>query len=165
MSYTHHMKAVTAFGISNPNMRTGCLVRLRAVLLGVCGLAAAALPGAAQVQTAPQVFARDEAGKTTLRAVRLTVPIRLDGTLDEEVYRQVPPIDQFLQAEGQSRFVAVLDPTHPLLDDVEDGERVGRAGVVVRLDGVAALLAACGKDPGRGDRNRPPNRYLVAGLG
>lgn len=39
--------------------------------------------------------------------------------------------------------------------------RVG-ARVVVMLVGLAALLAACAKDPVRVDRNRPPNTFLVA---
>jgi len=36
------------------------------------------------------------------------------------------------------------------------------ARVVVMLVGLAALLAACAKDPVRVDRNRPPTTYLVA---
>ena len=73
-------------------------VRFGAVLLAVCALAAAS-PGSAQTPSGSPVFSRDAAGKTTLRAVRLRAPIRLDGKLDEDVYRDVPPIDDFLQAE------------------------------------------------------------------
>ena len=58
--------------------------------------AAAAATQAGQV---PQVFSRDAAGKTTLHAVRITTPLKLDGKLDEAVYRDVPAIDQFIQAE------------------------------------------------------------------
>ena len=40
---------------------------------------------------------RDAAGRTTVRAIRLAAGIRLDGILDEEVYRSVLPITDFLQ--------------------------------------------------------------------
>ena len=45
----------------------------------------------------PEVFARDAAGRTTIRAVMLTRPLVLDGSLDEDVYRTTPPITAFLQ--------------------------------------------------------------------
>ena len=45
----------------------------------------------------PEVMSRDEQGRTTVRAVRLAEGIRLDGQLDEEVYRQVAPITGFIQ--------------------------------------------------------------------
>ncbi len=45
----------------------------------------------------PAVMNRDAAGRTTVRAIRLAAGIRLDGALDEEVYRSVPPITDFLQ--------------------------------------------------------------------
>ena len=46
---------------------------------------------------APAVMSRDADGRTTVRAVRLAAGIRLDGVLDEEVYRSVQPITDFLQ--------------------------------------------------------------------
>ncbi|MBI2186868.1 MAG: carbohydrate binding family 9 domain-containing protein [Acidobacteria bacterium] len=46
---------------------------------------------------APATVSRDERGRATVRAVRLTQPLRLDGRLDEEVYASVPPIDGFIQ--------------------------------------------------------------------
>jgi hypothetical protein len=46
---------------------------------------------------APEVVARDDQGRTTVRATRLTQEIQLDGRLDEEVYRTVPPISGFIQ--------------------------------------------------------------------
>ena len=46
----------------------------------------------------PEVISRDTAGHATVRAVRLTEPFRLDGTLDEAVYRSVPPIGDFIQS-------------------------------------------------------------------
>ena len=58
-------------------------------------------PTAAQeilpMPVAPEVVARDDQGRTTVRATRLTQEIRLDGRLDEEVYRTVPPITGFIQ--------------------------------------------------------------------
>ncbi len=47
----------------------------------------------------PEVMTRDASGRVTVRAVRLTTPIRLDGRLDEEVYGLVPPITDFIQQE------------------------------------------------------------------
>ena len=46
---------------------------------------------------APAVMARDEAGRTTVRAIRLAEGIRLDGQLDEAVYHTVPAITGFIQ--------------------------------------------------------------------
>ena len=45
----------------------------------------------------PAVMNRDEAGRTTVRAVRLAQGIRLDGVLDEAVYETVPAITGFIQ--------------------------------------------------------------------
>ena len=46
---------------------------------------------------APEVMNRDEAGRATIRAIKLTEGIRLDGRLDEEVYHTVPPVTDFIQ--------------------------------------------------------------------
>jgi hypothetical protein len=48
---------------------------------------------------APAVFAKDDQGRITLRATRLTAPLSLDGNLDEAVYNDVTPIDHFIQQE------------------------------------------------------------------
>ena len=45
----------------------------------------------------PAVIARDEQGRATVRAVRVAAPLRLDGRLDEAVYRDVRPITGFIQ--------------------------------------------------------------------
>jgi hypothetical protein len=47
----------------------------------------------------PATISRDDAGHVTVRAVRLTQPIRLDGILDEAHYRDVPPMSDFVQVE------------------------------------------------------------------
>jgi hypothetical protein len=46
---------------------------------------------------APATVTRDEQGRATIRAVRITEPLRLDGRLDEEAYTVVPAIDGFVQ--------------------------------------------------------------------
>jgi hypothetical protein len=48
---------------------------------------------------APAVVSRDESGRVTVRAVRLDAPLRLDGALDEALYRTVPSISDFIQVE------------------------------------------------------------------
>ena len=49
----------------------------------------------------PAVVARGEDGRTTIRAVRLESPLRIDGALDEALYADVPPISGFVQVEPQ----------------------------------------------------------------
>ena len=46
---------------------------------------------------APEVVTRDEQGRATVRAIKLAEGIRLDGQLDEAVYRMVPAITDFVQ--------------------------------------------------------------------
>jgi hypothetical protein len=46
----------------------------------------------------PAVLARDAAGNTTVRAIRLSTPLDIDGRLDEPVYAEVPPLDEFIQS-------------------------------------------------------------------
>jgi hypothetical protein len=48
----------------------------------------------------PSVITRDTAThRATIRAVRITTPLRIDGRLDDEVYTRVDPISDFLQME------------------------------------------------------------------
>ncbi len=54
---------------------------------------------AGPVPVPPATVARDDAGRVTVRAVRLDTALRVDGRLDDEVYRQTAPIDGFLQQE------------------------------------------------------------------
>jgi Domain of unknown function (DUF5916) len=49
----------------------------------------------------PEVISRDESGRATIRAVYLTMPIRIDGVLDEALYSDVPAISDFIQVEPQ----------------------------------------------------------------
>jgi len=46
---------------------------------------------------APQVVTRDTQGRATVRATRLTEPLRVDGRLDEPVYETVQYITDFVQ--------------------------------------------------------------------
>ncbi|MGE0446884.1 MAG: DUF5916 domain-containing protein [Vicinamibacterales bacterium] len=48
---------------------------------------------------APATMARDAEGRATVRAVRTAVPIRIDGRLDDPIYREVEPISGFIQTE------------------------------------------------------------------
>ena len=48
---------------------------------------------------APNVISRDGDGRATVRAVRLTESIRVDGILDERMYREIPSISDFIQTE------------------------------------------------------------------
>jgi Domain of unknown function (DUF5916) len=45
----------------------------------------------------PATIARDGRGHATVRAIRLTQPLRVDGKLDEAVYQTVPPISGLIQ--------------------------------------------------------------------
>ncbi len=62
--------------------------------------AAPTLANGHPVPGAQEVIARNERG-ITIRATRITAPMRIDGRLDEEVYRQVPAITEFIQQEPQ----------------------------------------------------------------
>jgi hypothetical protein len=53
---------------------------------------------------APATITRDESGKATVRAIRLTTPLDVDGSLDEAVYTDNPPFGDLVQvvpATGQ----------------------------------------------------------------
>src|SRR6266536_3433157 len=58
-------------------------------------LVAIAAPAAAQTA----VYTRDDAGGVTVRATRIVTPIKIDGRLDEEAYRQVEALTTFIQSE------------------------------------------------------------------
>ncbi|HXG90515.1 MAG TPA: DUF5916 domain-containing protein [Vicinamibacterales bacterium] len=46
---------------------------------------------------APETITRDERGRATVRAIKLTEPLRMDGKLDEQVYELNQPFGGFLQ--------------------------------------------------------------------
>jgi hypothetical protein len=45
------------------------------------------------------VITRDDEGRATVRATRITAPIRVDGRLDEAVYASLTPISDFIQQD------------------------------------------------------------------
>jgi len=49
----------------------------------------------------PEVIARDAQGRVTIRAVPVSGPMRIDGTLDEALYAGVPSMSDFVQVEPQ----------------------------------------------------------------
>ena len=49
----------------------------------------------------PAVISRDNTGLATVRAIRLTEPLRVDGRLDEAVYQEVLPMGDFIQSVPQ----------------------------------------------------------------
>src|SRR5262245_352711 len=53
---------------------------------------------------APEVISRDAQGRATVRATRLTSPLKIDGRLDERAYEEVRSMSDFIQndpAEGE----------------------------------------------------------------
>ena len=55
-------------------------------------------------------MARDDRGRATVRAARLTTPLSLDGRLDEEVYTLVAPVGGFIQ-QLPRQGVPATEPT------------------------------------------------------
>lgn len=47
----------------------------------------------------PETVSRDGSGDTIVRAIHLTSPLRLDGQLDEAVYRELRPASDFIQED------------------------------------------------------------------
>ncbi len=70
-----------------------------AVLLGSLPVFAQlpALVDAPPPPASPATIARDAQNRATIRAVRITTPLKVDGRLDEEVYTVVPPAGGFIQ--------------------------------------------------------------------
>ena len=59
----------------------------------------AMVPGVPPAPVPPATVSRNAAGQVTVRAVRLADGLELDGRLDEEIYRSVEPITDFVQFE------------------------------------------------------------------
>src|SRR5687768_1260442 len=81
--------------------------RRRVVVLGFVSLLAAA-PAVAQAEAptddaiaspAGSLLVRAPDGRTSVRATRISEPMRIDGRLDEAVYREIPPVTDFIQQE------------------------------------------------------------------
>jgi hypothetical protein len=76
------------------------------ILAGLCSSPAGAaaqsislLADAPPEPIAPEVVTRDTDGRATVRAVRILQPLRIDGALDEALYRDVRSISDFIQVE------------------------------------------------------------------
>jgi hypothetical protein len=54
----------------------------------------------------PETIARDDQGRATVRAVRVTEPMHIDGRLDEAIYQTVRPASDFIQMEPSGGQVA-----------------------------------------------------------
>ena len=54
----------------------------------------------------PAVITRDQAGRVTMRAIRLDAPLRLDGQLEEAVYQTIAPVSDFIQQEPREGALA-----------------------------------------------------------
>ena len=90
--------ATLALGIAEP---------LAAQALPDAGSLAASLPAIVgpAAPLAPATITRDDRGGATLRAVRLTTPLTIDGRLDESIYKDVPAASDFIQqvpVEGEA---------------------------------------------------------------
>ncbi len=77
-----------------PAVRTIALV---AALLGGELRAQQLQGGAPPAPVAPAVITRDANGQATVRAIRLTAPLTVDGRLDEDVYRREQPFGGLIQ--------------------------------------------------------------------
>jgi Domain of unknown function (DUF5916) len=63
---------------------------------------AAVAPSGPPPPTLPATISRDDQGRATVRAVRVTTPMRVDGKLDEAIYTTVLPASGFIQMEPQA---------------------------------------------------------------
>jgi diguanylate cyclase (GGDEF)-like protein len=62
----------------------------------------AAAPSGPAPPVLPQTITRDDQGRATMRAVRVTTPMKIDGRLDELAYDSVQPASGFIQMEPQA---------------------------------------------------------------
>ncbi len=63
---------------------------------------AQAVPQGPPPPTLPETIARDDQGRATVRAVRVTTPMRIDGRLDEAAYGSAQPASGFIQMEPKA---------------------------------------------------------------
>ncbi|MGE0394454.1 MAG: DUF5916 domain-containing protein, partial [Vicinamibacterales bacterium] len=75
------------------------VLRRAGVLLALAASPLAAQTSQIRVPVAPEVETRDASGRATVRAVRLTDALKVDGRMDEPVYASVKPIGGFTQVE------------------------------------------------------------------
>src|SRR5688572_24769859 len=77
-------------------------------LIGVCAIALLLLsPSSTIAADDPiSVMTREDDGTTTVRAIRIDEPLRIDGALDESLYQRVAPMTGFIQIEPDDGAVA-----------------------------------------------------------
>ena len=90
-----------------PNTKTIAQARARAlvvtslVFFARSGHAGQAFDGP-PAPVAPEVITRETTtGRATIRAVRITEPLHVDGRLDEAIYSSVPTMSDFVRMEPQ----------------------------------------------------------------
>ncbi|MFN7982712.1 MAG: DUF5916 domain-containing protein [Vicinamibacterales bacterium] len=100
------------------NLRIVCLaVAFTAAMLPIAPRVSAQAAPASGAQTPavsagppapvlPQTLSRDDQGRVTIRAVRVTTPMHIDGKLDEVFYSTVQPGTDFIQMEPNGGQVA-----------------------------------------------------------
>jgi hypothetical protein len=81
------------------------------IAIGSATRTSAALQGASPaVAVTPSPVTRQPDGRVTVRATRIDAPPRIDGVLDEEIYRTLAPVTDFIQQEPDEGQVAT-EPT------------------------------------------------------
>jgi hypothetical protein len=76
-------------------------------LIGVCAIALVLFSRSVGADDDPiTVMTREGDGTTTVRAVRIDAALRIDGALDEDLYRRVSPMSGFIQIEPDDGAVA-----------------------------------------------------------
>ena len=115
----HHTASTGSTALTPRGVRAK--IRIRCLVPGVLVLLAAVGADTATAQTvsgtpeltsaraydgppppvAPATITRDAEGRASVRAIRLTAPLRIDGQLDEGVYANNTPMSSFVQAEPE----------------------------------------------------------------
>jgi hypothetical protein len=90
--------------------RLGRLASLGVVTAALCGGARAAAAQENGTGPTPPIVTRDAEGRVTVRATRVATPPRVDGVLDDELYRTLEPITGFIQQDPDEGQVAT-EPT------------------------------------------------------
>ena len=75
-------------------------------LIGACAIALVVLSRSITAEDPLSVMTRESNGATTVRAVRIDTPLRIDGALDEDLYQRVAPMTGFIQIEPDDGTVA-----------------------------------------------------------
>ena len=91
---------------------------------------------------APEVVSRDAEGRATIRAVRVTSPMRIDGTLDEAIYAgpsiggwsQLEPVIGATPSENTEAWIAFDDRNFYLSFRVWDSHPERRVATEMRRD-------------------------------